>query len=63
MIELINKTWFYIRLVWKHEVKKAIKGITNLLKELEIDFNQIDNTGYTKMLWYKGTVGKRDFID
>ena len=47
----------------KKDVKKAIKTITNLLKELEIDFNQIDNTGYTKMLWYKGTVGKRGFID
>jgi hypothetical protein len=45
------------------EVKKAIKAVTNTLKELEIDFNQIDNTGYTKMLWYKGTKGKRDFID
>ena len=47
----------------KSDVKKAIKTITDLLKELEIDFNQIDNTGYTKMLWYKGTVGKRGFID
>jgi len=44
-------------------VKKAIRQITNLLKELEIDFNQIDNTGYTKMLWYKGTMGKQKFID
>jgi predicted adenylyl cyclase CyaB len=47
----------------KSEMKKAIKAITNLLKELEIDFNQIDNTGYTKMLWYKGTMGKQNFID
>jgi len=47
----------------KRDMEKAIKAITDLLKELEIDFNQIDNTGYTKMLWYKGTLGKKDFID
>jgi len=45
------------------EAKKAIRLITKVLKELEIDFNQIDNTGYTKMLWYKGTTGKQKFID
>jgi predicted adenylyl cyclase CyaB len=47
----------------KKDVEKAINAITNTLKELEIDFNQIDNTGYTKMLWYKGTKGKQKFID
>ena len=47
----------------KPEAKKAIRLITKVLKELEIDFNQIDNTGYTKMLWYKGTKGKTKFID
>jgi len=47
----------------KHDVEKGINKITNTLKELEIDFNQIDNTGYTKMLWYKGTKGKQEFID
>ena len=47
----------------KSDVEKAINAITNTLKELEIDFNQIDNTGYTKMLWYKGTKGKQEFID
>ncbi|MBU2576545.1 MAG: class IV adenylate cyclase [Nanoarchaeota archaeon] len=45
------------------EAKKATRLITSVLKELEIDFNQIDNTGYTKMLWYKGTTGKHKFID
>jgi predicted adenylyl cyclase CyaB len=45
------------------EAKKATRLITSVLKELEIDFNQVDNTGYTKMLWYKGTKGKRKFID
>ncbi len=47
----------------KSEAKKGINLITKVLKELEIDFNQIDNTGYTKMLWYKGTKEKRKFID
>lgn len=47
----------------KPEAKKAIRLITKVLKELEIDFDQIDNTGYTKMLWYKGTKDKRKFID
>jgi len=46
----------------KRKVKKAIKLITKLLKELEIDFKQIDNTGYTKRLWEKKKVGKRHFI-
>jgi len=47
----------------RSEAKKGIRLITKVLKELEIDFNQIDNTGYTKMLWYKGTKGKHKFID
>ena len=45
------------------EAKKAIRLMIKVLKELEIDFNQIDNTGYTKMLWYKGTKEKHKFID
>jgi len=47
----------------RKEAKKAIKLITEVLKELEIDFNQIDNTGYTRMLWYKGATEKKKFID
>lgn len=46
----------------KRDVKRAIKLITTVLKELEIDFKQVDNTGYTKMLWKKRKVGKRHFI-
>ena len=45
------------------EAKKAIGLVTKVLKELKIDLDQIDNTGYTKMLWYKGTRGKQKFID
>lgn len=60
-----NLGWFMEMeyLCQERESKKAIKLITKVLKELKIDFNQIDNTGYTKMLWYKGTRGKRNFID
>ncbi len=46
----------------KSEMKKAIATITNVLKELEIDFKDVDNTGYTKMLWKNGHKGTRDFI-
>lgn len=44
------------------EMKTAINKIENTIKELGIDTNQVDNTGYTKMLWYKGTRGKRKFV-
>jgi predicted adenylyl cyclase CyaB len=45
------------------EAEKAKDLIRSVLEELKIDINQIDNTGYTKMLWYKGTLGKHKFID
>ena len=45
------------------DAEKGKNLIRKVLKELEIDPNQIDNTGYTKMLWYKGTTGKHKFID
>lgn len=38
----------------KSEMEKAKNKIKMVLKELEIKPNQIDNTGYTKMLWKKG---------
>ena len=44
------------------EMEKAIKKIQEVIEELGIDKNQIDNTGYTKMLWYKGTKGFRKFL-
>jgi adenylate cyclase, class 2 len=60
-----NLGWFMEMeyLCQEPEAKKAIKLILSALKELKIDLNQIDNTGYTKMLWYKGTMGKERFID
>ncbi len=45
------------------EIDKARKKIREILKTLEIDTDWIDNTGYTKMLWYKGTKEKQKFID
>lgn len=47
----------------KREMKKAIKAIKNTLNELGIKSSQINNTGYTKMLWKKGTLEKSKFID
>ena len=43
----------------KSEMEKAKNKIKMVLKELEIKPNQIDNTGYTKMLWKKGIKDKR----
>ncbi|MEK6926726.1 MAG: class IV adenylate cyclase [Nanoarchaeota archaeon] len=37
----------------KHEIHKAKKEIIKTLKELNIKQDNIDNTGYTKMLWKK----------
>jgi predicted adenylyl cyclase CyaB len=37
-----------------NEMEKAKEKIKNTLKELEIQQKDIDNTGYTKMLWDKG---------
>lgn len=44
------------------EIEKARNKIQQVMKELEIKPEQIDNTGYTKMLWYKGTKGKHKFL-
>ena len=45
------------------EIRKARRKILKVLKILEIKPNQIDNTGYTRMLWYKGTKSKRKFLE
>lgn len=44
------------------EVKKAKKKLLQVLKELEIKKRDIDNTGYTKMLWDKGIKDKQYFL-
>jgi adenylate cyclase class 2 len=46
----------------KNEIGKAKKKIYSVLKELEINPKQINNTGYTKMLWDKGIKDERHFI-
>ncbi len=38
----------------KKEMKKAKEKIREVLKGLEVKQEDIDNTGYTKMLWEKG---------
>jgi len=45
------------------EVKRARNKIEEVLDALRINRDWIDNTGYTKMLWYKGTKEKQNFID
>ncbi len=45
------------------EMKKAKRKIRGVLKELGIEQKQIDNTGYTKMLWKKGIKDKKYWIE
>lgn len=47
----------------KSEMKSAKKKIRAVLKELDIKPEQVDNTGYTKMLWDKGIKDKKYFIN
>lgn len=46
----------------KSEMEKAKKQIRQVLKELKIKPEQIDNTGYTKMLWDKGIKDRKYFL-
>lgn len=46
----------------KHEMEKAKKKIKMVLKELLIKPEQINNTGYTKMLWDKGIKDIKYFV-
>jgi predicted adenylyl cyclase CyaB len=45
------------------EMQKAKNQIRRTLKELGIKQEQIENTGYTKMLWERGIKDKKYFID
>lgn len=45
-----------------HELEIARKVMRRALKELGIKQEDIDNTGYTRMLWDKGIKDKRYFI-
>jgi predicted adenylyl cyclase CyaB len=44
------------------DIDKARNKIREAMKDLGVQPEQIDNTGYTKMLWYKGTKEKKRFI-
>lgn len=44
------------------EMEMAKKKIRRTLEQLEINPKDIDNTGYTKMLWKKGIRDKKYFI-
>jgi adenylate cyclase class 2 len=45
-----------------HELETAKQAIRKALKELGIKQEDINNTGYTRMLWDKGIKDKRYFI-
>lgn len=45
-----------------HEMEKAKSKIKQTLKELEINQEDVDNIGYTKMLWKKGIKDKKFWI-
>ena len=47
----------------KYEMQKAKRKIRAVLRELNVNQKDIDNTGYTKMLWDRGIRDKRYFID
>lgn len=47
----------------KADIERARNKLRKVMEELGIKPEQIDNTGYTKMLWYKGTKSKKKFID
>ncbi|MAG01832.1 class IV adenylate cyclase [Candidatus Pacearchaeota archaeon] len=49
-------------LATKSEMKSARNNIMRVLKELGIPKKWINNKGYTKMLWERGTLDKRKFI-
>lgn len=49
-------------LVPKSKVETARNKIMDVLKDLDVPLDWIDNTGYTKMLWYKGTKERKKFL-
>jgi predicted adenylyl cyclase CyaB len=56
---------YFLEIEYLAELKdldKARNKIREVMKELGVRPEQIDNTGYTKMLWYKGTKEKKKFI-
>jgi len=65
-INLVKHLGYFMELEYlcqREDVEKARSAIREVLKILGIKQEQIDNTGYTRMLWYKGMRDKRYFID
>ncbi len=46
----------------KREMQKAKRVIRQILRELGVEQKDIDNTGYTRMLWDKGIKDRKDFL-
>ena len=64
-INNVKHLGYFIEIEYLAQLKdldKARKKIRKVIKELGVKPEQIDNTGYTKMLWYKGTKEKKKFI-
>jgi len=56
-IHKVKHLGYFMEIEYKctqNEMEQAKRKIRATLKELEIDKKDIDNTGYTKMLWEKG---------
>jgi len=47
----------------RHELQKAKKKIHQAMKQLGLTKKDVDNTGYTRLLWDKGIKDKRFWID
>lgn len=65
-INYVKNLGYFMEMEYLCQRPDAEKGkalIRLVLKELDIDPNQVDNTGYTKMLWYAGKLEKHKFID
>src|SRR3989344_3632128 len=44
------------------ERERAVKTVRQILWELGIESSEVNNTGYTRMLWDRGIRDKKDFI-
>ncbi len=64
-INKVQHLGYYMEIEYKaklSEVERARKKILQVLRELEIDKNQIDNIGYTRRLYDKGIKDRKYFI-
>ena len=64
-INKVNHLGYFMEIEYlcqPHEMEKAKRKIRQTLNELKINSKNIDNTGYTKMLWKKGIKDRKYFI-